>query len=71
MSTVVHSFILGPGDTVKVYCVDGLSSLDILKIEQIYNFGGMFKLIDCGVGYEDAVLLKARDSMFSLIRMAE
>ena len=66
MSTVVHSFFLGPSDTVRVFCVDGLSSLDIQKIDDIYDFGGKFQLVDCGVGYEYVVLQKAAGTMGNL-----
>ena len=71
MSTVVHSFFLGPYDTVRVFCKDGLSSLDIKNIEDIYDFGGKFQLIDCGVGYEDVVLHKAARTMGNLYSHAK
>ena len=66
MSIKVHSFILNPSDTVRVFCTDGLSSLDIANIKYIYNFGGQFKLSNCGVGNEAHVLRKTYTAMFAM-----
>lgn len=49
MSTNVHSVLILPGSTFKLYCKDGLSPLDVNHIESVFNFGGTVKAVDCGM----------------------
>ena len=49
MSTNVHSAVILPGATMKVYCVDGMSALEVLNVQKLFNFGGQMKFENCGV----------------------
>ena len=63
-STMIHSVIILPGATVKYFCKDGLSSLTFYHIQQILNFGGKLKAINCGAGNEFTALYKAMHDMY-------
>ena len=51
-STSVHTVIILPGDTVRYYCKDGLSPLNFHHVQEILNFGGNLKAVDCGAANE-------------------
>ena len=53
---VVHSVILLPGDTLRYFCEDGLSPLDIGNVGKILNFGGNIVPVNCGASNEYATL---------------
>ena len=54
------------GGTVKFYCKDGLSSLTLMHIEQILNFGGKMKAVNCGAANQWVAINKPYDSMYKL-----
>ena len=57
MSTTIHQVIILPGQTVSVYCKDGLSAIDVLNIEHIYNFNGNMKFVNCGAPNQYVALM--------------
>ena len=65
MSSTVHSVIMLPGSKIKLFCMDGLNPLDVQHIENIYNFGGAIKAVNCGVQNEWLALEQANASMKS------
>ena len=46
--TKIHQVIILQGGTVKFWCKDGLSSLDVLHVNKIMNFGGDMEAVNCG-----------------------
>ena len=48
MSTSVHQLLILPGGTVDFLCIDGMSALDVLNIEHLFNFGGELQFVNCG-----------------------
>ena len=62
MSTI-HQLIILPGATVKYFCMDGLSSLTVMHIQEILNFGGKFVPVNCGAANEYVALRQAVDNM--------
>ena len=55
--------ILAPGDTVKIFCTDGLAPKTVENVEKWFNFGGNIQYINCGPKVEDLVLQKSYKSM--------
>ena len=60
MSSSVHQLVILPNGQTNVYCKDGLSPLDVMHIDSIFNFGGKMNFVDCGAvnhwtGLEQAV----------------
>ena len=56
--------ILAPGDTVKIFCTDGLAPKTVENVEKWFNFGGNIKYIDCGPKVEDLILEKTNKTMY-------
>ena len=63
MSTRLHSLIVLKGATVNYFCQDGLSSLTVLHVGEILNFGGKLVPVNCGAGNEYAALDQAVQDM--------
>ena len=59
----IQSLIIIPGDTVRFFCKDGLSPLNVLNIEHIYQFGGDMKFVNCGADNEYVALEQAVSDM--------
>ena len=64
MSTTLHSLIIVKGATVKYFCKDGLSSLTVMHIGEILNFGGNFEPVNCGGGNIYAALDQAKKDTY-------
>ena len=62
----IYTLITLPGATVKYYCKDGLSSLTVMHVGQILQYGGKLVPVNCGAGNEWAALNKAQNDMFEL-----
>ena len=63
MSTETHSVIIMPGGTANLYCVDGLSPLEVQHIKTFLNFGGAINAVDCGPQNEYMMLWQAELNM--------
>ena len=63
MSSSVHSAIILPGATTKLYCKDGLSPLDVQNIDKVINFGGSMKFINCTPANEYVGTMQALGDM--------
>ena len=63
MSLTIHNMILQPGDTLNYICTDGLSTTDILNIENLFNFGGNIVPQNCGTSQEFLIIDKALRDM--------
>ena len=68
-STSVHSVIILKGATVRYFCKDGLSSLSVLHVGELLNFGGNLVPVNCGVGNEWVAVVQARTDMNDLYMM--
>ena len=73
MSSSVHSIMLLPGSTLTVACTDGMSSLNILNVQKLFNFGntsmvgsGNIKFANCGIENQYSSLEIAEHNMFDL-----
>ena len=64
MSTRLHSLIIEPGSWVNYYCVDGLTSMEKLRVANILNFGGHLRSHNCGAAQEFVTLDQASFDMF-------
>ena len=62
-NTKIHSLVILPGATVKYFCKDGLSSLSVMHVEQLLNFGGKLVPVNCGAGNEYVALGQAWNDM--------
>ena len=59
----IHSAIILPTSTVRFFCKDGLSPIDVLNIEHIYRFGGDMQFVNCGADNELVALWQAKLDM--------
>ena len=62
--TKIHQVIILQGGTVRYFCKDGLSSLDVMQVNKIMNFGGKIIPVNCGAENEFAALRQAYTSMY-------
>ena len=51
--------ILASGDTVKIFCTDGLAPKTVQNVKMWFNFGGKIQYINCGAKVEDLILQKS------------
>ena len=63
MPTSVHTMLILPNGTTKIYCKDGLSALTVLHVQEILNFHGQLKFVNCGAGNEWVALVQAINDM--------
>ena len=64
MATTVHQLVLFPGGSFQNLCKDGLSPIDELNIQKLYNFGGKIKFINCGPKIITETLNKGEADMY-------
>ena len=71
MSSNVNSALILPGSTMNFFCKDGLSPLDVNHIQQVFNFGGNIKLVNCGVENTWVAFQEAQVDMNAEVKKAK
>ena len=66
--TAIHNAIILPGGTMRFYCKNGLSSIDVYNIQKLYNFGGSMKFVNCDTGSQWVALHQATYDMYDRYR---
>ena len=62
----IHQLILLPGGKVKYFCKDVLSSLDVMQVGKILNFGGNLVPVNCGTANQYVALWQAYLDMWGM-----